>query len=85
MRLALAVAGGLTAGAVGLLAVDRALEPTPPGHALAQTFDNTFAVERRFPNVELRTHDGRSVRFYDDLVRGKIVALNFMYVACTKF
>jgi protein SCO1/2 len=36
----------------------------------------------RFPNVPLRTHDGRTVRFYDDLLRGKIVTLNFMYVEC---
>ena len=36
----------------------------------------------RFPNVPLRTHDGRTVRFYDDLVRGKIVTINFMYVEC---
>jgi protein SCO1/2 len=36
----------------------------------------------RFPNVPLRTHDGRTVRFYDDLVRGRIVTINFMYVEC---
>lgn len=36
----------------------------------------------RFPNVPLRTQDGRTVRFYDDLVRGRIVTLNFMYVEC---
>ena len=37
----------------------------------------------RFPNVVLRTHQGKEVRFYDDLIKGKIVAINFMYVACT--
>jgi protein SCO1/2 len=36
----------------------------------------------RFPNVPLRTHDGRTVRFYDDLVRGRTVTLNFMYIEC---
>ncbi len=35
-----------------------------------------------FTNAELRTHDGRTVRFYDDLVRGKIVLINFMYTEC---
>lgn len=36
-----------------------------------------------FPNVELRTHENKTVRFYDDLVRGnKIVMFNFMYVKC---
>ena len=36
-----------------------------------------------FPNVELETHDGRKVRFYDDLIRGKLVAFNMMYSICT--
>jgi len=36
-----------------------------------------------FPNVELETHDGRKVRFYDDLIKGKLVAINMMYSICT--
>ncbi len=36
-----------------------------------------------FPNVELLTHENKTVRFYDDLVRGdKIVMFNFMYAKC---
>ena len=31
-----------------------------------------------FPNVTLQDHNGRNVRFYDDLLRGKIVAINFV-------
>ena len=38
---------------------------------------------RRFPNVNLLTQDNRSVRFYDDLVKDKIVMINFFYVSCT--
>jgi protein SCO1 len=35
------------------------------------------------PNIVLTTHQGRRVRFYDDLVRGnRIVAINFMYAQC---
>jgi protein SCO1/2 len=41
------------------------------------------ASPSRFPNVTLRTHEGRSVRFYDDLLKGKIVLINFMYAQCT--
>src|SRR5262245_65558150 len=38
---------------------------------------------RRFPNVLLKTHTGRDVRFYDDVLAGdKIVLLNFMYARC---
>ena len=39
-------------------------------------------AERNFPNVVLTTHEGKKVRFYDDLVKGKIVLINFMYVRC---
>ncbi|HKC56693.1 MAG TPA: SCO family protein, partial [Vicinamibacterales bacterium] len=35
-----------------------------------------------FPNVPLTTQDGRKVRFYDDLIKGKIVAVNFIYTSC---
>ncbi len=35
-----------------------------------------------FPNVPLTTQDGRTVRFYDDLIKGKIVAVNFIYTSC---
>ena len=34
------------------------------------------------PNTLLQTHDGRQVRFYDDLIRGKVVAINMMYTRC---
>ncbi len=34
------------------------------------------------PNVTVRTHDGKAVRFYDDLIKGKIVLFNMFYVKC---
>ena len=37
-----------------------------------------------FPNVELTTHNGDRVRFYDDLIQGKVVVINFMYADCTE-
>jgi protein SCO1/2 len=35
-----------------------------------------------FPNVVLTTQDGEQVHFYDDLIKGKIIALNFIYTHC---
>jgi protein SCO1/2 len=35
------------------------------------------------PNVALVTHDGTRVRLYDDLVRGKVVLINFMFTTCS--
>jgi protein SCO1/2 len=37
----------------------------------------------RFPNLPVVTHEGRTVRFYDDLVRGRTVVFNMMYTVCT--
>lgn len=39
--------------------------------------------EDYFPNVVLTTQDGKSVRFYDDLLKGKSVAINVMYTSCS--
>jgi protein SCO1/2 len=36
-----------------------------------------------FPNVALTTQDGKVVRFYDDLIKGKKVAVNLIYTRCT--
>jgi len=36
----------------------------------------------KFTNALLRTHDNQQVRFYDDLIRGKQVVVNFMYADC---
>ena len=35
-----------------------------------------------FPNIELVTQDGKTVHFYDDLIKGKIVAIDFIYTSC---
>ena len=35
-----------------------------------------------FPNIVLRTHNNQPLRFYDDLLRGKVVLINFFYVTC---
>ena len=35
-----------------------------------------------FPNVELTTQDGKKVRFYDDVIKGKAVAINAIFTTC---
>ena len=35
-----------------------------------------------FPNVTLITQDGKKVRFYDDVIKGKVVAINFIFTKC---
>jgi protein SCO1 len=36
-----------------------------------------------FPNVLLVTQDGESVRFFDDLIKDKVVLINLIYASCT--
>lgn len=49
----------------------------------AEAADAREALRKRyFPDVVLETHQGRKVRFYEDLIRGNIVTINFMYIAC---
>ena len=40
-------------------------------------------ADTRLPDVPLVTHDGRKVRFYSDLVQGKLVLINMMYAQCS--
>ncbi len=35
-----------------------------------------------FPNTLLTTHEGKKVRFYDDLLKDKVVAINFIFTKC---
>ena len=39
--------------------------------------------EGYIPNLPVVTQDGKTVRFYDDLVKGKIVIISFIYTRCT--
>jgi protein SCO1/2 len=66
------VAGGLAAWAQGPRRVHA-------GHALSA---RERIQQHHLPNVEVITHEGRRVRFYDDLVRDKKVIINFMYAKC---
>ena len=36
-----------------------------------------------FPNNELVTQDGTKIHFYDDLLKGKTVLINFVFTTCT--
>jgi protein SCO1/2 len=38
--------------------------------------------QQHLPNIPLVTHEGKVVRFYDDLVKDKVVMLNFFYALC---
>jgi protein SCO1/2 len=37
----------------------------------------------RVADVPVRTHDGRALHFYSDLVKGRLTAINFIFTSCT--
>jgi protein SCO1 len=63
-----AAAAALVAAAASLLAAGTAADPRGPNY---------------FPNVPLVTQDGKAVRFYDDLLKGKKVVINVIFTVCT--
>jgi protein SCO1 len=38
-----------------------------------------------FPDVEVVTHEGRTLRFYDDLVKDKVFVISFIFTTCKEF
>ncbi len=69
----------MSGGAATLVAAKaaRAESPRPPG---ATSGGGKYSD--RFPNIALRTHDDVPVRLHDDLLRDRIVIVNFMYTDC---
>jgi protein SCO1 len=58
--------------------------PLPGGASVpaAEKRATAEAPKSYFPNISLLTQDGEPVRFYDDLVKGKVVLINFMFTTC---
>jgi protein SCO1 len=44
--------------------------------------DPVLRRKQAFTNIPLLTHEGKVVRFYDDLIKNKTVMINFMYARC---
>jgi len=54
-----------------------------PGAAEASTVRAVGEGRRNLPNVPVTSQDGKTFHFYDDLVKGKTVLVNFFYADCT--
>jgi protein SCO1/2 len=53
-----------------------------PTRTFARRSGRETMRDRYFPNFELTTSEGRKVKFYDDLIKDKIVVINMMYADC---
>jgi protein SCO1/2 len=75
--LGLALAGSIANAQTeqATLAGKRVWEPRPTGSIASRTF----------PNVEVVSQEGKKYRFYEDLIKDRIVVINFFYAHCTKF
>ena len=64
-------------------------KPKPPAPAsVGQTDGNASApgtspAQRYFSDVELIDQDGRKLRFYSDVLKNKVVAINVFFTTCT--
>lgn len=51
--------------------------------SLTDKHESRAASKMSIPDVELLDQDGRTVHFYTDLVKGKVVVVNFIFTTCT--
>lgn len=53
-----------------------------PAVAETPAMDRKRIQHKNFPNVPLISHEGKRVNFYDDMIKGKVVTINFFYAKC---
>ena len=58
-----------------LVYVDKAARARPHAHPRGKYSD-------KFPDIVLTDHEGKEHRFYSDLVRDRIVIVQFFYTVC---
>jgi len=68
--------------AIMLSGAGSALATGAPAAANGADADSPWG-QSYFPNVTLVTQDNKKVRFYDDLIKGKVVAINFIFTGCS--
>jgi len=56
--------------------------PEKETHAWQDIPPRELIRRRHLPDVALVTHEGKSVRFYDDLIKDKKVVINCVYTRC---
>jgi len=84
------IAGGvLSMSAASATASDTRPGTRAAGSTRAATSDRSMSAmarrriqEQHLPNIPLLTQEGKQVRFYDDLIKDKIVTINFFFAKC---
>lgn len=83
--LALLLTAGAHASAAGASAAPAAAPAgTPAARGAGSEADQEARARSYFTDTELLTQDGRTVRFYSDVVKGKVVCLSFIFTRCVE-
>src|SRR6266850_611488 len=80
--MAIGAVASLTVVLSGTIRTD-ARAATAATDLLSATTQSADRAEDTLPNVVVQTQDGTRLRFYDDLIKGKVVLINFMFTSCT--
>ena len=80
--IAIVVVAGVSVALLPVLAERPPAGPISPIDYQAYT---SRALREHFPNVPLVTQDKKTVRFYDDLIKGKVLIIQFMFTNCEQF
>ena len=70
------------AGAALATAENRPKPFADPGHKTVSDRARRRIQQLHLPNLPLLTHEGKRVLFYDDLIKGRVVTLNFFFARC---
>ena len=64
---------------------NKADNPADPADepAIEASADRASISSSRIPDVAVYDQEGKQIRFYSDLVKGKTVAINFIFTTCT--
>ena len=67
--------------AEGSKPVDSAAQPGTTAQTTSQRPSNRWGANY-FPNLPVIDQNGRTLNFYDDVIKGKIVVISFIYTSC---
>src|SRR5688500_13768281 len=74
---------GINAAALAAISLPSSAASAPAeSQDVPDTGERARKMRRFFPNAPLVTQHGTPVHFYDDLVKGKKVIINFTYTNC---
>jgi cytochrome oxidase Cu insertion factor (SCO1/SenC/PrrC family) len=80
----IAIAAAAAALTLGLISSGTSANSAVPAKVAAPkgTGDEVWGANY-FPNVKLTDQDGKQLRFFDDMLKGKVVSINFVFTSCS--